>query len=190
MDSPDAIDLESTASLLARVRENEPLACDRLVRRYVPILRRWARGRVPTPARDLVDTDDLVQMTLLRALDKVNSFEPRREGAFLAYMLQIMRNQIRDQGRRAGRRPKTEEADETIVEPGASPLDQAIAGELFERYETAIGQLSEKQREAVVLRIELGFTYEQIAEATEHPSTDAARMFVARSLVRLSELMR
>ena len=190
MDSSDATGLESTASLLARVRENEPQARDRLVRRYLPILRRWARGRVPTPARDLVDTDDLVQVTLLRALDRVDSFEPRREGAFLAYLLQILRNQIRDQGRRAGRRPQTEEAGEAIVEPGASPLEQAIAGELLERYEAAIAQLPERQREAVVLRIELGFTYEQIAEATEHPSTDAARMFVARTLVRLSELMR
>ena len=190
MDSSDAVDLESTASLLARVREDVPDARDQLVQRYLPILRRWARGRLPTTARDLVDTDDVVQVTLLRALDRVKDFEPRREGAFLAYLLRILRNQILDQGRRAGRRPRSEEATETIVEPGASPLDRAIAGELLESYESAIARLSERQREAVMLRVELGFTYEQIAEATDHPSTDAARMFVARTLVRLAELMK
>jgi RNA polymerase sigma-70 factor (ECF subfamily) len=189
MDSSDPVDLESTASLLARVREGVPQARDQLVRRYLPILQRWARGRLPTPARDLVDTDDLVQVTLLRALDRVKEFEPRHEGAFLAYLLRILKNQIRDQARRVGRKPTTEEVTETITEPGASPLEQAIAKELFEDYEAAVARLSDRQQEAVMLRVELGFTYGQIAEATGHPSADAARMFVARALVRLAELM-
>jgi RNA polymerase sigma-70 factor (ECF subfamily) len=189
MDPSDAVDLESTASLLARVRQEAPDARDRLVQRYLPILQRWARGRLPAPARDLVDTDDLVQVTLLRALDRVKDFEPRREGAFLAYLLRILRNQIRDQARRAGRRPQVEEATETITEPGASPLDQAIAAELLESYEAAVSRLHERQQEAVMLRVELGFTYGQIAEATGHPSPDAARVFIARALVRLAESM-
>jgi len=60
-----ALDLESTAILLTRVRAGD----------------RGAR-RLPRYARDLVEADDLVQISLLRALDQVKSFEPRLEGAF------------------------------------------------------------------------------------------------------------
>jgi hypothetical protein len=35
----------------------------------------------------------------------------------------------------------------------------------------------------------MGLTFQQIAEATESPSPDAARMLVARGLTRLSERM-
>src|SRR2546425_1202149 len=71
--------LESTASLLARVRAGDSGARDRLLVRYMAILRRWAHGRLPRRARHLADTEDLVQTTLVRALDGVQRFEPRRE---------------------------------------------------------------------------------------------------------------
>ncbi len=49
--------------------------------------------------------------------------------------------------------------------------------------------LTEEQQQAVVLRVELGFSYQQVAEAMGSPSIDAARMLVARALARLSERM-
>jgi RNA polymerase sigma-70 factor (ECF subfamily) len=78
-------DLESTAGLLERVRGGDAGARERLLSRYVPALRRWAHGRLPPRARELADTDDLVQVTLIRALDHLGDFEPRRPGAFLAW---------------------------------------------------------------------------------------------------------
>ena len=182
-------DLESTASLLELTRQGDVAARDRLARQYLPILMRWARGRLPVWARDLSDTDDLVQVTLMKALDKVSGFEPRREGAFLAYLRTILKNQIRDHIRRASRKPAIEELDETVADDEPSPLEETIGGEVLDRYEAALTQLPDRHREAVVLRIELGLTHQQVADAVGCPSDSAARMMVSRALAQLAEKM-
>src|SRR5213594_2685605 len=181
--------LESTASLLARVRAGDSHARDHLLVRYVAILRRWAHGRLPRRARHLADTEDLVQTTLVQALDGVEKFEPRREGAFLAYLRTILLNEIRGALRRVDRAPRRGDLPPALADPRPSPLDEAIGADMVERYETALAALTEEQRHAVVLRVELGFSYGELAEALGSPSTDAARMLVARALVRLSEMM-
>ena len=73
--------MESTANILARVRYGDARARGQLLSRYLPILRRWAHGRLTMRARDLVDTDDLVQVTLVRALNRLEKVERRLEGA-------------------------------------------------------------------------------------------------------------
>lgn len=182
--------MESTASLLALTREGDASARERLFRRYLPLLQRWASGRLPSGARDLMDTDDVVQVTLLRALEKVGEFEPRHEGAFLAYLRQALLNQIRDQARRAKRRPETTPVSEDLPDARPSPLEDRVRSELMERYEAALEKLNERQRQAVVLRLEMGFTHAEVAGALDGcPSGDAARMLVARALVRLAESM-
>ena len=187
--SPPENGLESTATLLARVRQGDREARERLVIRYLAVLRRWAHGRLPSGARDLLDTDDLVQTTLLRALDQVGRFEPRREGAFLAYLRRILLNQIRDEIRRTGRRPGLEDIDGKLPAPDRTPLEDAIGAETVEAYERALAALPEEQQEAVVLKIELGFTLQEVAEAMGSPSVDAARMMVTRALARLAQTM-
>ena len=135
----------------------------------------------------MMDTDDLVQVTLVRALDHVEDFEPRHEGAFLAYMRRILLNQIRDEIRRVSRRPARTEFEEDVPALDRSPLEAAIGRETVERYEAILDQLKEEQREAIILRLELGFTYQQIAEAMGSDSPNAIRMMVTRALVRLGE---
>ncbi|HKQ18882.1 MAG TPA: sigma-70 family RNA polymerase sigma factor [Candidatus Eisenbacteria bacterium] len=181
--------LESTATLLQLVRHGDRPARERLAARYLQILRRLAHGRLPLRARDMMDTDDLVQVTLVRALDHVEDFEPRHEGAFLAYMRRILLNQIRDEIRRVARRPARSELESDPPAPDRSPLEEAIGRETVERYEAVLDQLREDQREAIILRLELGFTYQQIAEALGRDSPNAVRMMVTRALVRLGELL-
>jgi RNA polymerase sigma-70 factor (ECF subfamily) len=182
-------ELESTATLLARVRDGDEDARERLAVRYLALLRRWAHGRVPPRARRFADTDDLVQATLVRALGAVQHFEPRREGAFLAYLRKILLNQLRTAVERAEAGPVLRSLPETLEEARPSPLEEAIGAEALEAYEAALASLTEDQQQAVVLRIELGLSFQEVAEATESPSADAARMLVARGLARLSERM-
>ena len=181
--------LETTASLLDRVRAGDPAAREQLVSRYLPAMLRWARGRLPVGARDLEDTDDLVQVTFMKALDRVRDFEYRGEGAFVAYLRRSLQNRIRDEIRRARRRPATDALTERLEDDSPSPLEAAIGAEAVARYEKALAELKEAQQEAVVLRIELGFTYEEIGRALGSPSANAARMTVTRALVRLAEVM-
>jgi RNA polymerase sigma-70 factor (ECF subfamily) len=182
-------DLASTQVLLAGARAGDERARDELVARFLPVLRRWAHGRLPTYARGLVDTDDLVQVTLIRALANLDRFEPRHEGAFLAYLRRIVLNSVRDEIRRSMRTPPQEEVDESLVDRGPSLLERSLGREVVERYERALAELPEVQQEAVILRVEFGYSYPEIAAALGRPSANAVRMMVSRALVDLAEKM-
>jgi DNA-directed RNA polymerase specialized sigma24 family protein len=73
--------------------------------------------------------------------------------------------------------------------PGPSPLEQTIGVRALEAYESALEQLTDDQKAAVTLRIEMGCRHEEIASLLGKPSANAARMLVARGLVRLAELI-
>ena len=185
--APDPRELETTADLLNLIRAGNAAARERLLGRYLPILRRWAHGRLPAYARDLAETDDLVQITLVRALAHIEEFEPRREGAFLAYLRSILLNSLRDEIRRVTRRGAHETLEEDTTEP--TLVAKAVGMETLLAYEAALATLPGPQQEAVILRVEFGFSYEEIAEAVESPSANAARMMVTRALERLAEAM-
>lgn len=182
-------ELESTFLLIEQIRAGDKSALDRLLRRYLPLLTRWASGRLPRGARDLSDTEDLVQETIISALRHLDHIEIRGDGALQAYLRRAVLNRIRDELRRHGRRGSAETLDENVRAKEDSPLEVAIGNEALERYEAALARLSATDREAVIARIELGQTYAEIASALGKPSTEAARMAVNRALARLARLM-
>jgi RNA polymerase sigma factor (sigma-70 family) len=181
--------METTLEVLARVRAGESAALDVLFQRCMPPLRRWARGRLPQYARDLADTQDLVQETILHALHRLDTFEARHQGALQAYLRQAVVNRIRDEIRRAARQPVKVELPEYQSDTAPSPLAQAIGHEAIERYEAALERLRPADREAIVARIELQQSYEEVAIALGKPTPDAARVAVTRALARLVEEM-
>ena len=137
-----------------------------------------------------MDTDDLVQITLIRALESVQGFQPQREGAFLSYLRSILMNALRDQLRRAHVRRAGEIVDDHVSDPSPTVLDEVIGKDTMERYDAALAELTESQREAVILRLEFGYSHLEIADAIGVSSADAARMLIGRAMVRLAELMR
>jgi RNA polymerase sigma-70 factor (ECF subfamily) len=151
------------------------------------VLSRWATGRLPIPARDLVDTSDLVQETLIKTFKRLDGFEHRGEGALYAYLRQAVLNRIRDELRKARRRPERMDLNEEQPDEGLSPLEKAIGREAVERYEAALQRLSEGERDLIVARLELGLTYGEMADVLGKNSPDAARMAVGRALTRLAE---
>jgi RNA polymerase sigma-70 factor (ECF subfamily) len=180
----------STVALLDKASNGDQKARDVLYGRYLPRLQRWARGRLPQKARGLVDTDDLVQETLLRTLSRSKPFEPEHSGAFLGYVRRAVDNRIVDELRKAGRRPLSEESAEVVSDPSPSPLDSLLESERAELYEKAFRRLRPSEQEAISARLEEGLSYEQIARELGKPSADAARMAVSRALVRLAQEMK
>lgn len=137
----------------------------------------------------MADTEDLVQETVIQTLKRIETFEPRGEGALQAYLRQAILNRIREELRRANRRPPRSELDSQAQGEARSPLDEAIGHEAVERYERALGTLRREDREAIVARIELGYTNEEVAELLGKPTANAARMAVERAIVRLAKAM-
>jgi len=181
------MDPEKTSILLARSHEGDDQSRSLLFARYRPLLARWAHGRIPSPARDAADTDDLVQVTMLRAFNHMDQFEPRRDGAFLAWLRRILWNEVQERMRKSARRGRPEELDERVPDPGRSPLQHAMDAEVIERYERALEGLSALDRSAVVLRLEFQLSYEEIAQELEIGSTNAARLRTGRAIRRLEQ---
>ena len=181
--------LESTIDLIARARAGDELAVERLFQLHFHPLRRWASGRLPKWARNLADTDDLVQETLIRTFKRIEEFEPRRVGALQAYLRQAVLNRIRDELRQKGRAPEAGELGDLEADSAESPLELAIGREAVERYEKALAALRPEEREVIIGRVEMGYTYQELADVLGKPSSEAARKAAERALIRLAEEM-
>ena len=181
---------DATYQLLERAKAGDHEALEVLFTRHIPALRRWASGRLPRWARDIAETQDLVQETVLQVFKRVEAFEPRGEGALQAYLRQAVMNRIRNEFRSKGRRPSFEDLDDQAPGDRTSPLEAAIRQEQLDRYDAALSRLSEPERDLIVARVEVGLTYEEMAEALGKPSWNAARMATARALLRLAEELR
>lgn len=186
MESPA---LHTTAQLIAEIRAGDPRAREKLFVRCLPLLRAWAHGRLPHYTRDLSDTNDLVQTTLVRALNRLDEFESRHQGSFLAYLRTILINAVRDEVRRHGRRgPEQSLNDERADATIPSPVEAAVGREQLVRYEKSLAALSPKHQEFIVLRVEFGLSFPEIAAETGC-SPDAARMTYNRAHAKLVELL-
>jgi RNA polymerase sigma-70 factor (ECF subfamily) len=131
------------------------------------------------------------QETLVAVVGRIPGFEARGRGAFAAYARRALLNRLRDEARRARRRPDHTGSSSAAeaADPGPSPVEELAGREVVARYESALARLSEADQEAVVARLELDCTYEELAQTLGKPSADAARMAVSRALLRLAREM-
>ena len=125
----------------------------------------------------------------MRALPHLHAFEVRRPGALQSYLREAVQNRIYDEVRKVSARPSVAELPEDVIDDAPSPLEQAIGREGIERYEQALQTLKPLDRDAIVARIELQHSYEEVALAIGKPNANAARMVVTRAIVRLVAAM-
>jgi RNA polymerase sigma-70 factor (ECF subfamily) len=111
-------DPSTTADLLKRAREGDRDAMEQAFMRQLQTLRRWASGRLPHWARDVADTDDLIQDVFLQTFKRIDDFEARGPGALHAYLRQSVLNRMRDEIRRRVRRPLAVQADGGLPSDG------------------------------------------------------------------------
>ncbi len=177
----------ATVELVRRIRHGDGGARDLLFRRYLPLLRRWAHGRLPPSARDANDTDDLVQVTLLRALNRIEDFDVRHPGSFLAYLRQILLNEVRGEIRRLASLPAREPLPEELG-PSDAPtvLEQLVGAERLAAYQRALGELPRRQQEILIMRLEFGMTYPEIALELGG-NVDAVRIMATRAAAELAK---
>lgn len=178
-----------TSRIIARICRGEAQAKDDLLRRYLPILRRWAHGRLPGSARTLNETDDLVQITLVKAMNNLGRLRLQHSGSFLFYLKQTLLNQVRDEIRSHNRRKTTSQPEELIAEtPDARPDGCLGDFDYIESYERALASLPRRQQQLIVMRLEFGLSYAEIGAECDC-SSDAARMMITRAIARLAKVV-
>jgi RNA polymerase sigma-70 factor (ECF subfamily) len=182
--------METTSELVRRAAAGDSAALEAIIKRYFPALMRIAHGRLPQGARGLMETGDIVQATVVRALAHLGTFQAEREGAFLAYLRTILLNQIRDVARQFSRRPGEVPLADDLPSFQDGPLEQIIGRERLDLYEKALKRLPKRQREALIMRLEFGSAYEDVAVATGFRTANAARMAVGRAMKRMATVMR
>ena len=138
----------------------------------------------------MIDTDDLVQDTVVNTLKHIDVFEYRADAALQAYLRQAVMNRIRNEIRRSMRHPAASPLDSAAADAGLSPLEQLIGKQAVEAYDEALTALAPEEREVVIGRVELGLSYAELAAAMGRPSADAARMAVARALLKLAKQLK
>jgi RNA polymerase sigma-70 factor (ECF subfamily) len=182
--------LDTTLTLVTRARQGDLAALESIAGRYQSALARFAHGRVPASARGLVDTCDIVQMAVMNTLGRLDAIDVTLSGSLLAYLRRAVLNQVRDQIRRAQRRPVVGELPPDLTAPDRDPLDVVVSEEMLERYEAALAKLPADQQEAFIMRMEMDCGYREIAEALGRPSAESARMLVRRAVLALATMMK
>jgi RNA polymerase sigma-70 factor, ECF subfamily len=127
--------------------------------------------------------DDLVQDTILRALQKQDRFEP--DTKLQAWLFTILRNLFYSDYRR--RKREVEDVDGLYAAKLSTLPEQPGCAE-FETLRSALARLSDEQREAVLLVGAQGYSYEQVAEICGAP-LGTIKSRVNRARKRLAELL-
>ena len=177
-------------ALLGRAQAGDAEALEELLRRYLPKLKKWIRGRLPSYCRRLSDTDDLVQDTIVRVVGALPGIAITHDAGLQAYLRQAVWNRLREEIRRTRAQRAPEELDESAPASDPSPLEQAVGAEMLARYEAALERLSDDERSAVVGRLEFNYSYPELAMMLDRRTPDAVRKLVERALPRLAAWMR
>ncbi len=162
--------------LIARARQGD-------VESYNLLVSRWER-RVFNYLLRLVsnreDALDVSQDVFLKAYQNL----PRLDdpGRFAAWLFRIAHNEAFSLLRK--KRPESDLAGEPRSPepiPGLLPMELSVA------VQSALGRLSEDQREAVLLKVYQGFKFDEMAEILACPvSTAKSRLYAALDLLKVT----
>jgi len=168
----------------------DPAAWNALIGSYLPRLKQFAERHLPTSASGTLAADDVVQEAVLKSFRRLERFEFRHDAAFLAYLRKSIRHRILDEIRRGLRRPMLVSIeDHDSVDLGVSPLDRLIARSHARRYRDQLAKLSDRDRRLIILRLEHGLSYADVAEHLGMRTESAARMAIKRAMQRLGAKM-
>jgi RNA polymerase sigma-70 factor, ECF subfamily len=158
------------AALVRAARNGDREAFMQLVRVHQAGVRAFAHGLLGDP----VAAEDIAQEAFLRAWRGLDKF--RGESAFATWLYAIARRVALDEVRRPTLRTVPVEQVAGLADQRGG--DPALRGEL----EQALGALEPAQREAFLLVVVLGLSYQEAGDMTGSPAgTIASRVFRART---------
>lgn len=175
---------DSTKTLVQRGRQGDLDALNRVFGRLVTGLRRWAHRRI-SGKRQMSDTADVVQDAALRVWQRLDHLDLRQPGDLEAYVRKAVLNRIHDEGRRRMRHPDPITLDANIPLQEPSALDRVIGDQASEQCRFAFAHLTQDERDVIIARLELGYSFEAIAGLLDRTSAAAARMAFTRAIARL-----
>lgn len=106
--------------------------------------------------------EDVLQDVFVKFIESIESFELK--GSLKGYLAKCVVNRARDHLRRVrGRRAEPLETAHAVETRHSGPLQAAITGEQQERLSAALVELPDEQREAILLHLQMGLKFREIA---------------------------
>lgn len=126
-------------------------------------VRHWLSRRASVPAAELDDLAQEVFLRLLRYSEKTAVENP------LGYLLRIAGNVASEWRERARvSKPHDQEwLDDLLIEPDQQPENSVSQARSDANVQAAVDKLPARQRQVLLLRVNEGLTYKQIAERLE-----------------------
>ena len=185
-----------SAELLRAARGGSAAAMGTLFRRCGPKLRALIRLRLGPQLRRQADSEDILQVTLLRGMQRLDQFEGRDGGALMGWLAAIARNEIKDLAAFHGRQKRDarlavplDDGLEVAAEQIRTEVSRIAWLERSRRLEESLRALSDEHREVILLRQIEELSFAEVGRAMDR-SPDAARMLFARAMAALSVQMR
>lgn len=189
------------AAEIAAARRGEAHALDTLFARNLPPLVAFIRARSGKAVAARESAVDIAQSVFREVLMDAEHIELQGEGAFRNWLFMQATRKVLDKAKFHGRDRRDLAREVAIPESGpaadallacyasiATPSMHAIAREELQRFELAVQQLPDNQRDAVTMSRLMGLEYRQIAD--QMGLTEAAvRGLVARGLAALSSTL-
>ena len=149
-----------------------------------PVVVRYVRARIGSAERSGLSADDVAQEVCLAAIQALPRYQDQGR-PFLAFVYGIASHKVAD-AHRAAARNRSEPTDvvpeRSSVEAG--PEQMALQSDSAARMNRLLAVLPEKQREILTLRIVVGLSAEESAEAVGS-TPGAVRVSQHRALARL-----
>ena len=196
-------DSSQTQELLAGARQGDAAAVNQLLDRHRDSLRRMIELRLDRAVSSRVDASDIVQEVLLEANRRLRDYLNEPKMPFHLWLRHIGQDRLIDAHRRhrqAARRSVDREQAQSarpldqstldlmagICDPELTPAAAATWQELQRRFQAAIEELDEPDREVVLMRHFEQLSNSEVAQ-TLNLSEPAAGMRYLRAMRRLRE---
>lgn len=187
--------------LIQRARRGDREAIERLVAHYYGRVRPIVRARLGRALRRRVDSADILQETFVDAVGMIERFEGDGGASLLAWLTRIAELRVRAALQRASaaKRDVAREVrlgSDCLRARGLEPVDRTTPSGVVARGEgealvlCALEELTDEQREAILLRDYAESSWTEIARVLGKPTAGAARMLHARAMAKLTTVCR
>ena len=197
---------DKTQNLLAEVRNGDAEAINSLINRHRNAVHRLVRMRIDQAIAARVDVSDVVQDVMLEASQRLGDYLQNPVMPFHLWLRQLAKDRLIDMHRRHRAAKKRsvdrEQAVTSLTHDDQSAADLAqllrdteltpataiVRREMEQRFLEAVNQLSDSDREIIMMRHFEHLSSAEVAQALEM-TTAAAGMRYLRALRKLTDVL-
>lgn len=174
---------EAEPSLVARAVRRDPDAFGQLYNLYFERVYRYARLKLGNP----VEAEDVTAAVFLSAWRAIDQFRPKHDASFAGWLFRLAHNALVDRYRRMKPMVSLDAGlDEALAEQEVTSPEAALEWQLtLAELHQALQQLTEEQREVVLLRFVEGLSAREVGDIMgKHEGTVRGMQFRAIEALR------